>query len=152
MKQSILNKNISNKKFFYPLFSFVILLLIIINVFIYLYSFNNTENNIEEFKKYEIDDVDDLVIDYNRDGRVNYDEYYTNAKCPENSTKDEMLSTYWYQRKDYFGINPNASLVDFLEYRVEFLKNHNCEKTIEEAKNGDWGGFMQAIVLNEPIE
>jgi hypothetical protein len=118
MKQSILNKNISNKKFFYPLFSFVILLLIIINVFIYLYSFNNTENNIEEFKKYEIDDVDDLVIDYNRDGRVNYDEYYTNAKCPENSTKDEMLSTYWYQRKDYFGINPNASLVDFLEYRV----------------------------------
>jgi len=153
MRQSILNKNISNKKIFYPLFGVIILFLLIINAFIYWpYSSNNTGNVVEDVNKYQSNEADDLVIDYNGDGQVNYDEYYTNAKCPENSTKDEMLSTYWYQRSDYFRINPNASLMDFLEYRVEFLKNHNCEKTIEDAKNGDWGGFMQAIVLNQPIE
>lgn len=153
MKYSMLNKNISNKKILYPLFGIVILFLIIINAFIYWpYSFDNTENNAEDVSKYQADDTDDLVVDYNGDGSVTYDEYYTNAKCPENSTQNEMVSIYWYQRNDYFGINPNASLIDFLEYRVEFLKNHNCEKTIEEAKNGDWGGFMQAIVLNQPIE
>lgn len=125
----------------------IVLLIIGIEIlaigFLFFYPFYDNEEVIKEASLSE-----KINIDYNNNGVVDYDDYYINAKCPENCSKDEQLETYFAQKRDFYLRNPNASLDDWMKYRMEFLLNHKCIESLRDVLDGgSETGYMRSILL-----